>query len=352
MSLTLGEKLRQAREERGISISEVAEQTRISAMYLELIENDDYRTLPGGIFNKGFVKSYAKYVGLDEQEALQDYARVVAADEAENPEESRTYRPEVLTDDRTSGSMIPTVIFAVIILGLMTWGILALVNYIQNNPNPTVANTNTNSGSNANTAGANSNTQTASNAPVMGAIKVEVKTTGEDIAFSANLDGKNSYPTATLSTPVVFEPKESLEFSYLRLKAAFARLTINGKEIPLPTEPTDAKGKYIQIKINAETLPQMWQSGRAVAGAPSADATPTTTQAPSVGDPAPATAPPATPPRTTAVTSRTPQAAPSPAARTASPVPTPKATVIIVPSAPRTGTTSTPKPTPRKPNER
>lgn len=344
--------MRQAREERGISISEVAEQTRISPMYLELIENDDYRTLPGGIFNKGFVKSYAKYVGLDEQEALQDYAQVVAAEESD-PEQSRTYRPEVLTDDRTSGSMIPTVIFAVIILGLMTWGILALVNYIQENQNrPAVANTNTNSGSNANTAGANANTQTAANAPLMGAIKVEVKTTGEDIAFSANLDGKNSYPTATLSTPVVFEPKEVLEFSYLKLKSAFARLTINGREIPLPTEATDAKGKYIQIKINAETLPQMWQSSRAVAGAPSADATPPTTQAPPVGDPPPATAP-STTPRTAAVTSRSPQTAPSPA-RTASPVPSPRATVIIVPSAPKTGATSTPKPgaTPRKPNER
>src|ERR1043165_1168319 len=116
MSLTLGEKLRQARDERGISISEVAEQTRISPMYLELIENDDYRTLPGGIFNKGFVKSYAKYVGIDEQEALQDYARIIAGEE-EQDNHQKVYRPEVLTDDRTSSSMIPTVIFAVIILG-------------------------------------------------------------------------------------------------------------------------------------------------------------------------------------------------------------------------------------------
>ena len=77
MSITLGEKLRQAREERGISISEVAEQTRISPMYLECIESDNYKPLPGGIFNKGFLKSYAKYVGLDEQEVLQEYARLV-----------------------------------------------------------------------------------------------------------------------------------------------------------------------------------------------------------------------------------------------------------------------------------
>ena len=107
---------------------------------------------PGGIFNKGFVKSYAKYVGIDEQEALQDYAAIIAGDEEQADNSQKVYRPEVLTDDRTSSSMIPTVIFAVIILGLMTWGILALVNYIQNSPSqPAAANTDTNTNSNSNT---------------------------------------------------------------------------------------------------------------------------------------------------------------------------------------------------------
>ncbi len=77
MSITLGEKLRQAREAHGLSISQVAEQTRISALYLSCIENDDFRILPGGIFNKGFVKSFAKAVGMDEQEALHDYAQLI-----------------------------------------------------------------------------------------------------------------------------------------------------------------------------------------------------------------------------------------------------------------------------------
>ncbi|MGH7783800.1 MAG: helix-turn-helix domain-containing protein, partial [Candidatus Binatia bacterium] len=65
MQLTLGEKLRKAREEQGISISEIAEQTRISPHYLECIEKNDFKTLPGGIFNKGFVKSFARYVGVN-----------------------------------------------------------------------------------------------------------------------------------------------------------------------------------------------------------------------------------------------------------------------------------------------
>ena len=86
MAESLGEKLRQAREARGISISEVAEQTRISSQYLEGIEADDYRTLPGGIFNKGFIKSFAKFVGIDEDEALQDYSRQLSQQNEGQPE--------------------------------------------------------------------------------------------------------------------------------------------------------------------------------------------------------------------------------------------------------------------------
>ena len=155
MSLTLGEKLRQAREERGITIMEVSEQTRIFPLYLEAIENDDYGPLPGGIFNKGFVKSFAKYVGIDENEALQDYASLITQQTgSEDNMDPQTYRPEVLTDDRTSSSNLLTIVFAVVILGLMTWGILSLVSYIQNQQSqPVVSNANT-SNTNANTVNA------------------------------------------------------------------------------------------------------------------------------------------------------------------------------------------------------
>ena len=66
----------------------------------ESIENDDYRILPGGIFNKGFVKSYAKFVGINEQEALSDYAELTGRNTAVDEDDLKVYRPEVLTDDR------------------------------------------------------------------------------------------------------------------------------------------------------------------------------------------------------------------------------------------------------------
>ncbi|MEJ7847608.1 MAG: helix-turn-helix domain-containing protein [Pyrinomonadaceae bacterium] len=263
MSLTLGDKLRQAREERGISISEVSEQTRISSLYLDAIENDKYKTLPGGIFNKGFVKSYAKFIGFDEQEALHDYAQLVAASEGTENDHLPTYRPEVLTDDRNGASIVPTVIFAVIILALMTGGVLFLVNYIQSRPDTPALVSNTSNSSGANAANAiNSNPQqSTASAPVMETLKVEFKTTGEDISLTAFNDGKKSYGTITSAKAAIFEPKQQLRLSYSRSKVRAAQLIINGKEIALPSTPENPRRAAIEFDINKENLAQIWESG-------------------------------------------------------------------------------------------
>jgi cytoskeletal protein RodZ len=262
MSLTLGEKLRQAREERGISISEVAEQTRISPHYLDSIENDDYRTLPGGIFNKGFVKSYAKYVGVDEQEALQDYSRLISSQEGEVSEDPKTYRPEVLTDDRTSASTLPTIIIAVIILGLMAWGLITLVNYIQNNQSaPVIANTNT-ATVNSNTAANNTNANSNIAQPIASTneIKVEFKALVDKINVTYWTDGKmvskDVLPNETLS----MNPQQSVKISYYRgFTPDKVQITVNGKQIPAPASP--AKGNTT-FEINKENIAQILQSGQ------------------------------------------------------------------------------------------
>lgn len=263
MSLSLGEKLREAREERGISISEVAEQTRISPMYLESIENDDYKTLPGGIFNKGFVKSYAKYIGFDEQEALQDYSRIVIEAEGRGEPELKVYRPEVLTDDRTASSMAPTVIFAAVILALMTGGILFVVNYIQNRPSEPQAANNSKPGANS-TGNSTSNTlpPVSTSAPAMGTVKIEFGTTGEPISLSSASDGKGGYVLVTTDKPAAFEPKESLRLSYSKSLASNAKLTLNGKQITLPGLPANPKRVAIELEITKDNLARIWESGQ------------------------------------------------------------------------------------------
>ena len=62
-----GERLRREREMRGISLNEISESTKISRRYLESLENEDFDSLPGGVFNRGFVRAYARFVGINEE---------------------------------------------------------------------------------------------------------------------------------------------------------------------------------------------------------------------------------------------------------------------------------------------
>ena len=279
MSLTLGEKLRQAREERGVSISEVAEQTRISALYLECIENDDYRTLPGGIFNKGFVKSFAKVVGIDEQEALHDYTQLIANQGTPVVEEQKTYRSEVMTDDRSSSSSLPTIIIAVVMLGLMTAGILAFLNYYNNKENvpanTTVTNTNVNANSNSASNVTTANTNVAaptSGTPTMNDLKVEFKALTAPVSINSIVDGKKSSSNVTPDAPRILEPKQSLRLSYSKSQTQNVEMTVNGKKITLPT--ANPGRNVVDFEINAENLKQIWESGQIASATPAALAAP------------------------------------------------------------------------------
>ena len=78
---TFGERLQREREMRGITLDEIAEATKIGTRSLRALEEQDFDKLPGGIFNKGFVRAYSKYLGIDEDQAVADY--VVAVSEAQ-----------------------------------------------------------------------------------------------------------------------------------------------------------------------------------------------------------------------------------------------------------------------------
>lgn len=68
-----GGKLRQAREGRGISLRQIAASTKISVAALEALERNDISKLPGGIFSRSFVKSYASEVGLDPDQTVREF---------------------------------------------------------------------------------------------------------------------------------------------------------------------------------------------------------------------------------------------------------------------------------------
>jgi cytoskeletal protein RodZ len=58
---------------RQISLREIAEATKINLRYLDALERDDFRHLPGGVFNKGFVRAYAQFIGIDPESMVTAY---------------------------------------------------------------------------------------------------------------------------------------------------------------------------------------------------------------------------------------------------------------------------------------
>jgi len=70
---TFGEELKRERELRGIGLREVAEATKVNIRYLEAMERDDFEHLPGGVFNRGFVRAYAQFIGVDPDAMVNAY---------------------------------------------------------------------------------------------------------------------------------------------------------------------------------------------------------------------------------------------------------------------------------------
>lgn len=108
--MSFGSDLRREREHRGISLEAIAAGTKVSQKHLTALEHDSIAELPGGVFNKGFVRSYCHYVGLDEAQWTQRYAE---AFEANQPDVDWAQFAENVKRNRAPGP--PT--------GLRWWGV-------------------------------------------------------------------------------------------------------------------------------------------------------------------------------------------------------------------------------------
>ena len=73
-----GTSFRRARESAGLPLEKIAAETRISTRFLLAIESEDFHLLPGGVFNRGFVRAYAAHLGMDADQAVSEYSRISA----------------------------------------------------------------------------------------------------------------------------------------------------------------------------------------------------------------------------------------------------------------------------------
>ena len=108
-SSDFGAKLREARERRSVTLRQIANATKISVGVLDSLERNDISKLPGGIFGRAFVRSYAVEVGLDPEETIQDFIAqfpndsVTAGHPASDQGEDHV---AVESDRRTAGTFV------------------------------------------------------------------------------------------------------------------------------------------------------------------------------------------------------------------------------------------------------
>ena len=121
---SFGERMQREREMRGITLEEIAESTKIGTRSLRALEGEDFDKLPGGIFNKGFVRAYAKYLGIDEEQAVTDFMAAYGDHQQQQPQPPQPEESK-LEDESAPASLNLLAVggaIAVLALFLVIWG--------------------------------------------------------------------------------------------------------------------------------------------------------------------------------------------------------------------------------------
>jgi cytoskeleton protein RodZ len=119
-----GSKLREARERRGISLRQIANATKISVRALEALERNDISRLPGGIFSRAFVRSYAVEVGLDPEATIQDFVAYFPHDSvtAGHPTSNQGEDPDDFESSRrVASTLVGLVTVSVVVIGALLY---------------------------------------------------------------------------------------------------------------------------------------------------------------------------------------------------------------------------------------
>ncbi len=78
---SFGDELRRERELRGVPLREIAEATKVSLRFLEALEKNEFESVPGGLFIRGFIRAYATHIGADPEKLVNAYLFQVSHDQ-------------------------------------------------------------------------------------------------------------------------------------------------------------------------------------------------------------------------------------------------------------------------------
>ncbi|MBZ5536752.1 MAG: DUF4115 domain-containing protein [Acidobacteriia bacterium] len=118
---SFGEHLKQIRELKGLSGEDVARLSKINPHFIEALENDNFDVLPGGVFNRGFIKAYARCCGVDERELLSEYENLQKQKRGTDLQLLSVDKPVPSEGPRSMGRYLPAVIALAVIVSVSTY---------------------------------------------------------------------------------------------------------------------------------------------------------------------------------------------------------------------------------------
>jgi cytoskeletal protein RodZ len=118
---TVGERLRAARDEKGISLEDIAAQTRIPLRHLESIEAADWDKLPAPTYTVGFAKSYASIVGLDRVEIGEQLREEMGGQRFANTAAAEVFEPADPARTMPKWLVIGAVLAVILLVVAMSW---------------------------------------------------------------------------------------------------------------------------------------------------------------------------------------------------------------------------------------
>ncbi len=120
---SFGEELKRERELRDISLREISDATNIPVRFLEALERNEFRILPGGIYIRGFVRSFANHVGLDPEETLNAFQLELERQQAMAEDGPYGFAPPSPGEAGRIGERVVAVAFVVVtaLIGVIYW---------------------------------------------------------------------------------------------------------------------------------------------------------------------------------------------------------------------------------------
>ncbi len=276
----LGVDLRAARENKNLTLNQISEETHISLRHLQSLEEGKYSNLPGGMYNRAFLRSYCTYLELDPAGFLARYEVEVGA-HAEKPVKSKQRSPAVVSQPKR---IPPLLIWSVMLLGSITglyfsrgWIAQVFSPYFSQPPitrlpaampaptpspdkpkdaqavpsTPPAGDVTTEPPPAESSAKEPAAAAAATDEPPPGTIRLNFEVTGA-CWMSLKSDGTSVYSdTLQPGTSPSFDAKD--HFEMVLGNAGAVKLKINGKQ----AKPLGSPGAVVKIVINAANIPDL-----------------------------------------------------------------------------------------------